>query len=123
MTNSEAVRHVADLNDLRAKSGSGSSGSRESVPAWGRGIARRGLAERNFFRLPGTLVKRQTLTMIRDTVEQMRSSGFKENDSDVDKMSSGSRQTANGMCAGGAADDALGAAGKSGRRLLRDRPR
>jgi trigger factor len=47
------------------------------------------LAERNVFEVPSTLVKRQTMAMIRDTIERMGSQGVdvKKMSLDVDKMS------------------------------------
>jgi trigger factor len=50
---------------------------------------RKALAERNVFDVPATLVKQQTLSMIRDTVEHMGSQGvdLKKMKLDVDKMS------------------------------------
>lgn len=50
---------------------------------------RKGLAERNAFDVPATLVKRQTLAMIQDTIERMGSQGvdLKKMKLDVDKMS------------------------------------
>jgi trigger factor len=81
---------VAGMDDLRVK-------MRERLVAEAEGRARRraedflrkGLAERNAFDVPATLVKRQTLAMIRDTVERMGSQGvdLKKMKLDVDKMS------------------------------------
>jgi len=81
---------VAGLDDLRAK-------MRERLVAEAEGRARasaeeflrKGLADRNVFDVPATLVKRQTLAMIRDTVERMGSQGvdLKKMKLDVDKMS------------------------------------
>jgi trigger factor len=50
---------------------------------------RKGLAERNVFDVPATLVKQQTVAMIRDTVERMGAQGvdLKKMKLDVDKMS------------------------------------
>jgi len=81
---------VADLNDLRAKVRQRLLAEAESRSLRGaEELLRRGLAERNVFDVPATLVKRQTLAMIRDTVEQMRSQGvdLKKMNLDVDKMS------------------------------------
>ena len=52
-------------------------------------LLRKGLADRNVFDVPATLVKRQTMAMIRDTVERMGSQGvdLKKMNLDVDKMS------------------------------------
>ena len=81
---------VAGLDDLRVK-------MRERLVAEAADRARRGaeemlrkgLAERNVFDVPSTLVKRQTVAMIRDTVERMGSQGLdlKKMKLDVDKMS------------------------------------
>jgi trigger factor len=81
---------VEGLDDLRAK-------MRERLVAEASERARRGaeellrkgLAERNVFDVPATLVKRQTVAMIRDTVERMGSQGvdLKKMKLDVDKMS------------------------------------
>jgi len=81
---------VADLNDLRAKVRKRLLAEAESRSLRGaEEFLRKGLAERNVFDVPATLVKRQTVAMIRDTVEQMRSQGLdmKKMNLDVDKMS------------------------------------
>ncbi len=81
---------VEGLDDLRVK-------MRERLVAEAEQRARRaaeellraGLAERNVFDVPATLVKRQTVAMIRDTIERMGSQGvdLKKMKLDVDKMS------------------------------------
>ncbi|MGE5247471.1 MAG: trigger factor [Verrucomicrobiota bacterium] len=81
---------VEGLDDLRVK-------MRERLVAEAEQRARRaadellraGLAERNVFDVPATLVKRQTVAMIRDTIERMSSQGvdLKKMKLDVDKMS------------------------------------
>ncbi len=81
---------VSGLDDLRVK-------MRERLVAEAEDKARRGadeflrkgLAERNVFDVPATLVKRQTAAMIRDTVERMGTQGMdlKKMKLDVDKMS------------------------------------
>ena len=52
-------------------------------------VLRRGLVDRNVFDVPATLVKRQTVAMIQDTVERMGAQGvdLKKMKMDVDKMS------------------------------------
>ena len=47
------------------------------------------MAERNLFDVPATLVKRQTIAMMQDTVQRLASQGvdLKKMNLDVDKMS------------------------------------
>jgi len=81
---------VADLNDLRVKMRQRLVAEAESRSLRGaEELLRKGLAERNVFDVPATLVKRQTMAMIRDTVERMGSQGvdLKKMNLDVDKMS------------------------------------
>ncbi|MBE0605989.1 MAG: trigger factor, partial [Deltaproteobacteria bacterium] len=81
---------VTDLNDLRVKMRERLVAEAENRSLRGaEELLRKGLAERNVFEVPATLVKRQTLAMIRDTVEQMGSQGLdlKKMKLDVDKMS------------------------------------
>ena len=102
---------VADLNDLRVK-----MRQRLVAEAENRSLRaaeehlRKGLAERNVFDVPATLVKRQTMAMIRDTVEQMASQGvdLKKMNLDVDKMSDAARaERRSGWCGWGLLIDAI----------------
>jgi trigger factor len=81
---------VAGMDDLRAKMRErlvAEAGQRARRGA--EEFLRRGLAERNVFDVPATLVKQQTVAMIRDTVERMGSQGvdLKKMKLDVEKMS------------------------------------
>jgi len=83
-------RDVADLDDLRVKMRQRLVAEAENRSLRGaEELLRKGLAERNVFEVPATLVKRQTMAMIRDTVEKMGSQGvdLKKMSLDVDKMS------------------------------------
>jgi len=81
---------VAGMDDLRAKMRDRLVAEAENrARASAEEYLRKGLAERNVFDVPATLVKRQTVAMIRDTVERMGSQGvdLKKMKLDVDKMS------------------------------------
>lgn len=81
---------VADLNDLRVKIRQRLVAEAENRSLRGaEDFLRKGLAERNVFDVPATLVKRQTIAMMQDTFQRLASQGvdLKKMNMDVDKMS------------------------------------
>ena len=81
---------VAGLDDLREKMRARlASEAEERSLHRAEEDLRKGLAERNAFEVPGTLVKRQTVAMMQDTFQRLAAQGvdLKKVNMDVDKMS------------------------------------